>query len=77
MALNMQNAGFLDLAYRLQCTLLFPSVYVGRYGERYHSNRYRHGRVGSEACHCFVTNGCRSCRRELGQGQCFTQKVGA
>lgn len=72
---NYRDRDLLDLAYRIQCTLLIPGVCVGGYGEPCHSNQSRHGKGGALKAHdCFFASGCRACHQELDQGRRYTEE---
>lgn len=69
-----RDRALLDLAYQVDCQFRFPGCEGGP-GEPCHSNSHRHGKGGSQKAHdCFIASGCRSCHRQLDQGNTMTRE---
>lgn len=73
--MTYRNRALLDLSYQFDCFLNFPGCEGGP-GEPAHSNQSIHGKGGSlKAADCFYVPACRSCHRELDQGNTMDRET--
>lgn len=73
--MNYRNRDLLDLAYAIPCQFNLTCCEGGDSGEPAHSNQIRHGKGGSIKAHdIFFAAGCRSCHREIDQGNNMTRQ---
>jgi hypothetical protein len=72
--MNYRNRALLNLAYEIHCQIQLRGICEGGPGEPCHSNQAAHGKGGSIKAHdCFFASGCRSCHRELDQGNTMSR----
>ncbi|MGH8032712.1 MAG: nuclease domain-containing protein [Luteimonas sp.] len=61
------------MAYAIDCQIRLPCCEGGP-GEPAHSNQQRHGKGGALKAHdCFYASACRSCHREIDQGNSMSR----
>lgn len=71
---HFRDRDLLSLTYQINCQFRLPCCEGGP-GEPAHSNQSRHGKGGSIKAHdCFIASGCRSCHREIDQGNTMSRE---